>query len=154
VKKKGESQIFLFGTSLGAVAIMKCLHESSEQPTGIILECPFGTMYEAVSARFENMKVPTFPMAALLTFWGGAQNGFWPFDHNPIRYAKSISCPTLLLYGEADKKVSRKEIDHIFSNLQGRKRLETYALAGHENYLTRYRQEWTADVAKFLEEKK
>ena len=65
-------------------------------------------------------------MPRLLLFWGGIQNGFWGFSHNPVEYAKNIDCPTLLLYGEKDKSVSQKEIKEIFANLKGPKKLTIY----------------------------
>ena len=135
---------------MGAVAIMKAMKDYGLKPDGIILECPFGSMSETVEARFKSMNVPTFPMAGLLVFWGGIQNGFWAFGHNPAEYAKHISCPTLLLFGEKDKNVTRGEIDQIFQNLVGEKKLATYQLAGHDNYLTKYKAEWTKDVSEFL----
>ena len=150
--ERGFKNIHLFGTSMGAVAIMKAISDFNLQPQSIIIECPFGSMYKTVCARFQTYNVPTFPMAGLLMFWGGAQNGFWAFSHNPTRYAKKIHCPTLLLYGEKDERVSREEIEEIFSNLQGRKKLATYPLAGHENYLVKYRAEWSRDVGVFLNE--
>lgn len=153
LKSKGVNDIYLFGTSMGAVAIMKAMKDYDLQPKGIIIECPFGTMYQTVAARFKNMNVPTFPMAGFLVFWGGLQNGFWAFGHNPTDYAKNITCPTLLLYGEQDKNVSRQEIDDIFGKLAGQKDLKTYKLAGHENYLIKYKVEWNQDVAEFLSTK-
>jgi len=147
---KGVNNIYLFGTSMGAVAIMKALKDYDLKPTGIIIECPFGTMYQTVEARFKNMNVPPFPMAGLLVFWGGVENGFWAFNHNPTDYAKHITCPTLLLHGGKDKNVSRKEIDNIFANLAGKKQQKIYELAGHENYLNKYKSEWTEDITKFL----
>lgn len=152
LKDKGEENIYLFGTSMGAVAILKAIHDYPIQPKGIVIECPFGTMYETTAARFKTMNVPSFPMAHLLVFWGGLENGFWAFDHNPVEYAERVSCPTLLLYGEKDEKVSRKEIDAIFNNLKGKKILKTYRLAGHENYLNRYKRAWEKDVKMFLSE--
>lgn len=147
----GEKNILCFGTSMGAVAAMKAIHDLKLKPKGIIIECPFGSMYETVCARFHNMNVPSFPMAGLLVFWGGVQNGFWAFDHNPIDYAKGIQCPTLLLYGAKDDKVSRNEIDQIYTNLAGAKHLKIYEEAGHENYLRKYRDEWVHDVNEFLQ---
>lgn len=57
-----------------------------------MIECPFGSMYKTVCARFKTMNAPTFPMAGLLVFWGGMQNNFWAFEHNPTEYAKNINC--------------------------------------------------------------
>ncbi|MFK7787471.1 MAG: alpha/beta hydrolase [Crocinitomicaceae bacterium] len=150
IKGKGIDAIYLYGSSMGAVAIMKAINDHKLQPKGIILECPFGTMSQTVAARFENMGVPAFPMSTLLVFWGGVQNGFWAFGHNPTEYAKTIKCPTLLLYGAKDEKVSRSEIKDIFKNLQGEKELKVYQEAGHESYLEKYRDEWMGDIDQFL----
>jgi len=133
LQNSGVKNIYLFGTSMGAVAIMKAVRDFNLRPKGVIIECPFGSMYKTVCARFDNMCVPRWPMAELLVFWGGVQNGFWAFGHNPAEYAKKMTCPTLLLYGEQDKNVSRQEINEIYLNLQGPKTLKTYKLAGHEN---------------------
>lgn len=148
--ENGEENIYLFGTSMGAVAIMKSISDNGISPKGIIIECPFGSMYKTVSARFKTMNAPTFPMAELLVFWGGIQNGFWAFGHNPTEYAKHINCPTLLLYGAQDEKVNRQEIDEIYTNLNGQKSLKIYQNAAHENYLRKYKSEWTKDVQQFL----
>lgn len=150
VTDQGERNIYLFGTSMGAVAVLKAIKDYDIKPTAIIIECPFGTMYETTCARFKMLGVPTFPMAGLLMFWGGVENGFWAFSHNPVEYAKSVTCPSLLLFGEQDDRVSRKEIDEIYNSLGGDKRIKTYPLAGHENYLNKYGAEWTRDVHEFM----
>ncbi|WP_448697450.1 alpha/beta hydrolase [Mucilaginibacter sp. AW1-3] len=150
VSEKGEKNIILFGTSMGAAAIMKCINDDQPKISCAILECPFGTMLKTVQARFKLMHVPGFPMANLLVFWGGIQNNFNAFDHNPEQYAKSIKCPVLLMWGEKDDKVSREETDTIYKNLQGLRQLKLFALAGHEDYLKIYPTEWTAEVSGFL----
>ena len=151
LQEQGEKNIILFGTSLGAAAIMKAVSDYQLPVKAIVIECPFGTMYQTVCARFSSMHVPSFPMASLLVFWGGVQNGFWAFGHNPAEYAKRINCPTLLLYGGKDEKVSRGETNAIFANLTGKKTLRIYPLAAHENYLRKYRNAWIADTRAFLE---
>lgn len=150
LKENGEQNIVLFGTSMGSVAIMKAISDFDIKPHSLIIECPFGSMYKTVCARFKTMNAPTFPMASLLVFWGGLQNGFWAFGHNPTEYAKKINYPTLLLYGAQDEKVSLEEIDNIFNNLAGQKKLKIYQECGHENYLTKYKDEWEQDIQNFL----
>ena len=148
--RKGETNIYLFGSSMGAVAILKAIHDLHLTPRAIIIECPFGSMYQTTCARFKLMNAPAFPMAGLLMFWGGLENGFWAFGHNPITYAKKVNCATLLLYGAQDKNVSRQEINDIYHNLNGPKLLKIYSLAGHEDYLIKYSNEWIKDVKEFL----
>jgi uncharacterized protein len=149
--RKGEDKIYMFGTSMGAVAILKAINDYNILPTAIIIECPFGSMYQTVCARFKTMQVPKFPMAGLLVLWGGVQYGFWSFGFRPTVYAKKVNCPTLLLYGEKDEKVSKQEIEDIYSNLNCKKQLKTFPLAGHENYLIKYKQEWIKYIKEFIE---
>lgn len=150
MRKSGEQNIILFGTSMGAAAVMKAMNDYQLDAKAVVIECPFGTMYEATCARFRAMGVPIFPMVRLLMFWGGLENGFWAYSHNPVEYAKGIKRPTLLLYGEQDQRVSRQETAAIFENLPGPKTLATYPTAGHENYLIKYRDKWGEDVSSFL----
>ncbi|MEO7977405.1 alpha/beta hydrolase [Flavobacterium sp.] len=151
--ERGEKNIYLFGTSMGAVSILKAISDYGLQPKGILIECPFGSMYTTTCARFRNMNAPVFPMAGLLVFWGGIENGFWAFGHNPTQYAKKINCPTLLFYGNLDKNVSKEETNEIFENLNGKKSKKVFEFAGHENYLSGpYKYEWVIAVSKFLNE--
>ena len=150
IQKKGVKTTYLYGSSMGAVAIMKAMKDDFIKPHGLILECPFGTMLQTVSARFKNMGVPAFPMANLLVFWGGIQNGFWAFGHNPTEYARQIASPVLLLHGAKDDKVSQSEIHEIFQGLKGEKELVIYDKAGHESYLNSHRLQWVSDVKSFL----
>lgn len=144
----GDGDIYLFGTSMGAAAILKAVHDGTIQPRGIILECPFGSLYQTTCARFHNMHAPAFPFAAIMLFWGGIQNNFWAFGHNPIQYATGVTCPTLLFYGEQDDRVSRTEIDMIFENLRGEKVLKIRPSAGHNDL---FNADWETDVDTFLQ---
>ncbi len=150
LRLNGVKNIYFYGTSMGSVAILKAIRDYCIEPSGIMIECPFSSLYQTTSIRFRAKNIPTFPLVGLLVFWGGIQNGFWAFGHQPTEYAKSVYVPTLLLYGEKDSKVARQEIDAIFSNLNGEKQLITYPEAGHENYLNKYKDEWVADMKAFL----
>ncbi|HEY1113823.1 MAG TPA: alpha/beta fold hydrolase [Chitinophagaceae bacterium] len=150
LQQRGVKNIILFGTSMGAAAVMKAMDDQPLPVRALVLECPFSTMLQTVKNRFAMMGAPSFPLAQVLVFWGGALNGFNAFAHDPADYARSITTPTLLLWGEKDERVKREETEEIFNHLAGPKKLVTYPEAGHENYLTKYKEQWTEDVAQFL----
>ncbi len=150
VAGKGEKNITLFGTSMGSAAILKAMKDYPLLVHSIIIECPFGSLYKTTKARFKLMNVPSFPMASMLCFWGGVQNGYWAFSHNPSEYAKSVTCPALLLFGEKDDRVSVEETDLIFKNLKGYKVLIKYPLEGHDVFSEKNRFNWVSDVTTFL----
>lgn len=148
--RRGDKNIYLFGTSMGAASILKAINTQALPVKALLLECPFGSMAQAVDNRFKLMGVPAFPMARMLMFWGWVQTGCNLFTHKPYEYAKAVKVPTLLLWGEKDDKVNRAEIDAIYANLNGPKHLVTYPNAKHESYLNDYSTKWKGDIAAFL----
>jgi esterase/lipase len=150
IANKGEKNIYLYGSSMGAAAVMKAINDYKLSPKAIIVGCPFGSMYGTVGKRFEIMGIPKFPMAGLLTFWGGIENGFWAFGHNPEDYAKSITCPTLLLWGEQDNRVDYEETQTIYNNLTGQKELQIFIHSGHGQYIETEPEQWQNTVSAFL----
>ncbi len=149
VNKKTEN-IIIYGISMGAAAAMKAIQDYNIKPDKLIIEAPFGSLYKAVTNRFDLVKAPYFPMAQLVVFWGGMQYGFWGFGHQPTEYAKSIHCPTLIMYGAKDKRVMQSEIDAIANNIPGNKQVAIYPRSGHVNFLKEHLVDWTNDVATFL----
>lgn len=150
IAAKGEKNIHLLGISMGAAAVLKAMHDYQLPVKSLILECPFGSLKQAIKNRFKLMGVPSFPFTELLLFWGSLQSNCNFFNYSPADYAKSVKAPTLLLWGEKDDKVSRAEIDEIYSNLQGPKQLITYPNSYHESYLIHHRNDWKLDINNFL----
>lgn len=152
LRRSGERNIWLLGTSLGAAAVLKAVKDGGVQPKGLILEAPFATLYEATCARFRAVGAPEVPLAALVVFWGGTLHGFWGFGHRPAEDARSVKIPALVVYGEKDERVERWEIDAVFGNLDGKKKLVIFPESGHVNFLSRNRPEWTAALREFIKE--
>lgn len=140
---------YVLGTSMGAAASMKAA--SDLNINGLILECPFESLLQTAKNRFEAMGLPPSPAAELLVFWGGIENGFWGFSHNPYEYAQEIETPTLLIYGEKDARVKRFEIDHIFENLNAQSELLILPKSSHGNYLETEREAWKNKLQEFLD---
>ena len=144
------NSLVLYGVSMGAVAILRAEAELGIRPTANILECPYGNMRQTAYNRFASMHIPGFPMADLLVFWGGVQNGFWAFGLSAEHYATQIHTPTLLLWGTADPRVTRAETDAIFAHLAGPKARHDFPGVGHEPYWKRYSADWEQQVRGFL----
>jgi len=144
-----DDVFILYGVSMGAVAILRAEAELGVRPTANILECPYGNMRQTAYNRFQSMHVPPFPLADLLVFWGGVQNGFWAPELSGEEYAKTIRIPTLLLWGAADPRVTRPETDAIFANLAGPKQRHDFAGSGHEPYWWKYPADWEGQLKRF-----
>lgn len=146
--------LLLFGTSMGSAAIIKAARDYGEdlQAAALVLECPFGTLRQAVLKRFKLMNIPSYGIADLLIFWGGVQHGFWGHGHSPIKYAKRIKTPTLILYGANDPKVGRNEVEAIYENLAtDQKQLVVLPCAKHNHLLHNCPELWPQAVNSFLE---
>ena len=150
IRDKGEKNLVLWGVSLGAATITKAISEYNIQPQKIILELPFASIEQAVKGRLRMMHVPTEPVSELLTFWGGAENGFWAFDHKPSIYVKKITCPVLLQFAKNDVRVSAKEREDIYNHITSPKQLVLYENSAHESLCKKENAKWAATVSGFL----
>jgi hypothetical protein len=146
-----EQRIILYSTSMGSSAVLRAVAVEGVQPDAIIAETPFDRLSSAVRARLRLMGLPTFPATELLLFWGGVQHGYNAFAHNPVDYAHMITCPTLLLRGAEDNRVSDKEVETIYQELQGSKEYITVPHVGHTILLTQT-PEVQQQVEQFLEQ--
>ncbi|MEO1373741.1 MAG: alpha/beta fold hydrolase [Cyanobacteria bacterium J06635_10] len=141
----------LYGVSMGSAAILKAIAHKQVNPDAVILEAPFARLLNAVKSRVRVTGFPTFPTTELIVFWGSIQHGFNGFAHNPVTYANSVKCPTLLLQGKFDKWTTLTEIDQIFQNLKVSKQLVIFPNAEHNLLVTVDKQLWKQSVEKFFQ---
>lgn len=149
-KLKPARPVILYGASMGASAVLRSIHAQNIQPDALILECPFDRLLSTVQMRFNAMKLPSFPLAQLLVFWGGVQQGFNGFHHNPSDFARSVRCPVLLMHGDSDARVSAEQIEHIRKNLPSSTTFKMFPGLDHQSYLATQPEEWNKTVAEFL----
>ena len=142
--------VILYGQSMGAVAILRAVHNHAVQPDAIIVEAVFDRLLNTVRHRFAAMGVPSFPSAELLVFWGGRQVGFNGFSLNPVEYAADVKCPILFLHGSRDPRARVEEARRVFAAVPGFKRFKEFPGIGHEAAVVRYAEEWKSTVTEFL----
>jgi dipeptidyl aminopeptidase/acylaminoacyl peptidase len=144
------TKLILYGQSMGAAAVLRAVACCGVEPDAVIAEAVFDTMLNTVRNRFRAMGVPSFPCAQLLVFWGGRQNGFDAFAHNPVDNAAKVTCPILFLHGAADSRAHIEEARRVFAAVPGRKELKEFPDIGHQASVTRFPNEWRQAVGGFL----
>lgn len=150
LKNKGEKNIILYGISMGAATITKAIADYSLTPGKVILEMPFASLPETAEGKMRMAGLPAEPLGSLLTFWGGAINGFWAFNMQPKEFVKKINCPVLLQWGKKDKGVTEAEINELFKNIPASKELVIYENSGHENLCENEPDKWEDTIGEFL----
>jgi alpha-beta hydrolase superfamily lysophospholipase len=153
IRQTGEKNIFLWGTSMGAVEIIKAVSDYQLSPSGIIIEMPFLSLQSHLKGRARMLGFPEQPFAFLTTFWIGKERGFNGFGFKTDGYAKNVSCPALVQYGEKDALVIRSETDAIYQAITSAdKKLVIYENVGHESFLQKDPARWKKEVNNFLEQ--
>jgi alpha-beta hydrolase superfamily lysophospholipase len=148
---KGIKNIFLYGSSMGAVSVARAIAEKNIQPAGVILEMPFGSLQSYLKGRARILGFPRQPFAFLTTFWIGMERGFNGYRHSTVRFAKKIKCPVLLQWGNQDILVLENETRAIYEAIPGsNKKLVIYNGAQHESFLRKDPLKWRIEVNMFL----
>jgi uncharacterized protein len=134
---------------MGSAAILRAIAREGVTADAVIIETPFDRLINTARNRFNLMGLPAFPAAELLVFWGGVQQGFNGFEHNPVEYARSVKCPVLMMHGERDSRVTAEQARSIFDNLDGLKRFRLFDVS-HEVIAVARPEEWREQVIDFL----
>ena len=149
---KGEKNIYLYGVSMGAVAVAKAVDQYSLQPAGIIMDMPFLSLQSYLEGRARLLGFPKQPFAFLTTFWIGVERGFNGYKHKTSRYVAAIKCPVLMEWGTLDELVQANETQQIFTAIGStEKKLVVYTNALHESFLRKDPLKWRIEVNRFLE---
>lgn len=153
---RGEKNIFLWGSSMGAVVVAKAMADYNLQPSGIILEMPFASLQSHLQARARALGFPGLPekpFGFFVSCWMGWQKGFNGLKHRTTDYVKKINCPVLLQYGNQDTYVLKWETERVFSAIaSARKKKLAYENAGHESLRQNDPVQWDTALKIFLAE--
>jgi len=151
-ERKPNHEIILYGTSMGAAAILRAIASGQTRPDAIILESVFSSLVDTTARRFELMNLPPRPLTDMLLFWGGVRAGINPFDHRPERDARAVKVPTLVLHGGRDTRATPEQAQRVFESLAGPKRLYIEPSAGHTALLRTDRRAWNRELGWLLNE--
>lgn len=147
-----DQAMVLYGQSMGGAAILRAIKRFGVSPDGLVIESVFDRLVTTVQSRFRSMNLPPTPFAQLLVFWGGATAGFDGFKHNPVEYAAAVQCPSLVLHGGQDPRVSTDEAKLVYGELGGWKRFLEIESAGHNAVVAVSPEEWKRELVLLVEQ--
>ncbi len=151
---KNPTNIFLWGTSMGAVVITKAISDYNIKPAGVILEMPYFSLNSHLQARARALGFQGFPekpFGFFVTWWIGIERGLKAFGHRTTDYTSKINCPVLVQWGTNDNYVLKPEIDKIFGSIPtSSKKLVVYTGAAHESLLQHDPDIWRSETGSFL----
>lgn len=125
--------LILHGQSMGAAALIgAAASDAAIHPRALVLEAPYGSLYDTTRRRFELMGLPSLPAAPLLLAWGGLLTGSNPFALNPIDPVGRLSAPVLLMGGADDRRVPPAVLRRIAARAADA-RLELFPGVGHRS---------------------
>ena len=148
-RRRDTLPFILYGVSMGAASMLRAVAVEGVRPNCIIIEGVFDRMLTTVANRFRIMKLPAFPLANLLVFWGGIDQGFNAFHHNPVDYALHIPCPVLQMHGALDRRATLADAQAVYLNLHDPKKLVIFEQTGHESCLASDPVLWKESVLNF-----
>ena len=154
VTAKGEKNIFLWGSSMGAVVVAKAIADYDLKLSGAMLEMPFASLQSHLQARARALGfqgLPEKPFGFFVTWWMGIERGFNGFKHKTASYAVKVTCPVLMQWGALDNYVQKNETDKVYEAIaSANKKLVVYDRAGHESLAQNDPVKWRIETGKFL----
>lgn len=152
VRQKGNTKIILYGVSLGAGICLKAVADNKIHPNAIIADVPFENLHKHFKGRARILGFPSEPFAALTTFWVGVEKGYNGFQLDVSTYAKKVTCPVIVEWGEEDPLVLRTEVESVFNPLASKnKKLVTYPRVGHGGFVRQDAVAWNKEMQAFLQ---
>jgi len=148
-----KGPLVLYGTSMGAVAILTAQHRGLVAPDAVILECPFDRLSATLGNRLAMIGIPRAPLSQGIAFWIGVQHGFNGLAHDPIDYARHVRCPVLFLQGENDTLVGRNAALAYAKVFGDRATFQLLPKTGHAWLIRDAPELWRRSVRGFLDQR-
>lgn len=112
-----NSQIVLFGVSMGAATVMSASGEILPKNVKVIIEdCGYTSTWNQFSYQLKSLfKLPSFPMMYVASIICKFKSGYFISEASPIKQLKKSTTPTLFIHGDKDDFVPFFMLDELFN---------------------------------------
>ena len=153
VEKKPNSQITLFGVSMGAATVMMASGEESlpKQVVGIIEDCGYSSVWDELKYQAKEMyNLPAFPILYEVSALSKLRAGFSYGEASSVNQLKKNTLPVLFIHGSQDDFVPTSMVYKNYQATKGPKELYIVKGAKHANSFETDPKGYMEKIAQFL----
>ncbi|MDR5587845.1 MULTISPECIES: alpha/beta hydrolase [Clostridium] len=133
VNKDKESEILLYGISMGASTVMMTSGENLPSNVKAIIEdCGYTSAWDEFSYQLKSMfKLPKFPIMYAASVITKMKSGYFLKEASAIKQVSKSKTPILFIHGEEDKFVPYFMLDKVYNAAKCEKEILIVKEAGH-----------------------
>ena len=153
VEQNSDSEITLFGVSMGAATVMMASGEESlpDQVVNIIEDCGYSSVWDELKYQAKEMyNLPAFPILYEVSAISKIRAGFSSGQASSVNQLKNNTRPVLFIHGSDDTFVPTSMVYKNYQATQGEKELYIVKGAGHAKSFETDPQAYIEKISTFL----
>ena len=153
VEQNSDSEITLFGVSMGAATVMMVSGEESlpDQVVNIIEDCGYSSVWDELKYQAKEMyNLPAFPILYEVSAISKIRAGFSYGQASSVNQLKNNTRPVLFIHGGDDTFVPTSMVYKNYQATQGEKELYIVKGAGHAKSFETDPQAYIEKISTFL----
>lgn len=153
VEQNSDSEITLFGVSMGAATVMMASGEESlpDQVVNIIEDCGYSSVWDELKYQAKEMyNLPAFPILYEVSAISKIRAGFSYGQASSVNQLKNNTRPVLFIHGSDDTFVPTSMVYKNYQATQGEKELYIVKGAGHAKSFETDPQAYIEKISTFL----
>ncbi|KRO00823.1 alpha/beta hydrolase [Companilactobacillus kimchiensis] len=148
-----QSQIGLYGISMGAATVMYTLGEKLQNVKFAIADCGYSTISGELDYQLKDMfHLPSFPIVPTASLYGDLLAGYNFYQANTKDTLKKSKVPLYVIHGSKDKFVPTNNAYKNYDYAQGPKKLWIVKGAGHAQSKQVAGQKYVTNTTDFAKE--
>lgn len=153
VEQNSDSEITLFGVSMGAATVMMASGEESlpDQVVNIIEDCGYSSVWDELKYQAKEMyNLPAFPILYEVSAISKIRAGFSYGQASSVNQLKNNTRPVLFIHGSDDTFVPTSMVYKNYQATQGEKELYIVKGVGHAKSFETDPQAYIEKISTFL----
>lgn len=153
VDKNPESEITLFGVSMGAATVMMASGDKTlpHQVVNVIEDCGYSSVWDELKYQAKEMyHLPAFPLLYEVSALSKIRAGFSYGQASSVNQLRQTTCPVLFIHGSDDSFVPTAMVYKNYQAARNQKELYIVTGAKHAKSFETNPQVYTEKISTFL----